>query len=312
VRFKRVYLLCAFLFLVSGVFAEEPEYLKWIKQGRKGNVEKQYLAGLAYYKGIGGAQKDYKKAYKWFEFAARNGSLAAYVSLGDMHFFGYLSSADEKKAFDWYLKAAKKGNAEAMEKIGDMYLHSRFLGQNYFEAAKWYKRAAGKSVSPGASSKLARLYYLGGKHFNRDEKKALKYFLRAFELGDYNVAHYISGIYEDNGDYEKAAQWLVKGAENGSPIAMYYLAKAYGGLREYSEKSFIKLDYVQAYKWLYILAKKEYQPRYEKDLSILTRKMEKSEVRKAKKLAAPLLQKLVSEEDLKWSKYSKKHPSEMK
>ena len=62
----------------------KPEYLNWIKKAKKGDAEKGYLAGVAFYRGIGGAARDYEKAFKWFKIAAKKGNSAANVNLGDM------------------------------------------------------------------------------------------------------------------------------------------------------------------------------------------------------------------------------------
>jgi len=287
------------------------DYAKWVKEAEKGNSEKQYLSGFAFYKGLGGAKRDYKKAYQWFRESAKNNNAAACVMLGDMYKLGHFVTANDKKAFDWYLKAARLENAEGMEKLGDMYLSSSKLGANCFEAAKWYEKAALSSVTSEPSVKLARLYYLGGEHFEKNEEKALKWFTKAFEMGDSDAAHYISGIYEDKGDYSKAGEWLIKGAEKGGTVAMFYLAKAYVQAEEYSGKNIMQFNPMQAYVWLSVLTKKEYQPRFEELFKNVSAKLSKSEMKEADKLAAPLILKLVGNEEIKWTKNARSNPGKL-
>ncbi len=290
----------------------QPEYLKWIEEANKGDAEKGYLSGLAFYRGIGGAKRDYKKAFKWFKMAAKGGSSAASTNIGDMYSVGHFVTKDEQKAFQWYLQSAKSGSSEGMEKLADMYAGGEVLEKNYFEAARWYEKAAEISHIPSPSLKLARLCYLGGAYFKKDEKKALKWFINAFEMGDADATPYISGIYEDNGDNRQAGQWLVKGAHNGGSLAMFYLAKAYARVGEYSNKSIVKFDRMQAYKWLSVLTKKEYQPRFDKLFRQLASKVNKSEKAEAKKLAAPLIAELISAEEINWTKKARAKPLKLK
>ncbi len=288
------------------------KYLNWIEEAKKGDAEKGYLAGIAFYRGIGGAARDYKKAFKWFKMAAKKDNSAANVNLGDMYNLGHFVSKNENKAFQWYLKAAKLGSSEGMEKLADIYADGEIFEKNYFEAAKWYQKAAESGHIPSPALKLARVYYLGGGHFKKDEKKALKWFIKAFEMGDADASHYISGIYEDNGNYLEAGQWLVKGAEKGGSLAMFYLAKAYAGIGEYSNKSVVRFDPAQAYKWLCVLTKKEYQLRFDKLFRRVASKISKSEKEKAEKLAAPLIAELISDEEINWTKKARAKPLKLK
>ncbi|MEA3307788.1 MAG: tetratricopeptide repeat protein [Elusimicrobiota bacterium] len=304
--------LSAQVFARNGQATLKPEYLNWIEKAKEGDTEKGYLSGLAFYSGTGGAAHDYEKAFKWFKVAAKGGSSAASVKLGDMYTFAYFVAANEKKAFQWYLQAAKSGNSEGMEKLGDIYANGEIFEKDSFEAARWYKNAAEKSHIPSPSLKLARLYYLGGEHFKKDEKKALKWFIHAFELGDADVAPYISGIYEDSGNNREAGQWLIKGAHKGGSLAMFYLAKAYARVGVYSNKSIVQHNLMQAYKWLSVLTKKEYQPRFDKLFKQIASKVSKAEKKEAGKLAAPLIVKLVGKKEIKYTKKARANPLKLK
>jgi len=304
--------LAPFVSSQDGRGVHSKEYLNWIEQAKKGDAEKSYLSGFAFYHGIGGAKRDYKKAFKWFKIAAKGGSSAATTNIGDMYSLGHFVAKDEQKAFQWYLQAAKAGSSEGMEKLADIYVGGELFEKNYFEAARWYQKSAENSRIPSPSLKLARLYYLGGEHFEKDEKKALKFFINAFEMGDADAAPYISGIYEDNGDNRQAGQWLVKGAHKGGSLSMFYLAKAYARIGEYSNKSIVRLNIMHAYKWLSVLTKKEYQPRFDKLFKQLASKISKSEKAEAKKLAETLIAELVSKEEILWTKKDRANPLKSK
>jgi len=61
-----------------------PYYLNFMEEAEKGNPEKQYLLGNAFYKGIMGAKRDYDEAFRWFMRAANKGNSGAYVALADI------------------------------------------------------------------------------------------------------------------------------------------------------------------------------------------------------------------------------------
>ncbi|MEI7527969.1 MAG: tetratricopeptide repeat protein [Elusimicrobiota bacterium] len=283
----------------SGKAAAKPDYLSWQEAARGGDTEKEYTVGLAFYRGIGGAPRDYAKALEWFGLAAGHGNSAAAVRLGEMYALGQGAEKDAKKAFDLYLKAAGAGNAEGMEKLADAYLNEKDLGGNSAEAAKWYAKAAEAAALPDPAFKLARLYYLGGPGLERDEEKALQYFLKAFEAGQPDAACYLSGIAERRGEYGASGDWLAKGAEKGSATAMFALAKAQLGIEEYEGKKLVQPGAGPAYKWLYVLTRKEYQPRFDELLKKTAAKLSAAERKKAEADAAPLIARLAGKAELK-------------
>jgi hypothetical protein len=290
----------------AGKAVSGPEYLNWLEAARNGDPEKEYLAGLAFYQGAGGAARDYGKAFDWFARSARHGNSAACVKLGDMYGLGQGAAKDAKKAFDWYLKAARAGNAEGKEKLGDAYLDGKSVGENYAEAARWYADAAQTAAAPEPAFKLARLYYLGGPGLKRDEAKAQAMFIKAFDAGEPDAAPYLSGIFADRGDYAQAGQWLLKGAEKGGKTAMFDLAKAYLRIDEYSGKKLVPASAANAYKWLCVLTKKEYQPRFDELLKRTASQLTEKERKTAELEAAPLISRLVGQEELKRTSHARK------
>ena len=116
---------------------QQAEYVNWMEKAGKGDAEKAYLAGFAFYRGIAGAGRDYKEAFKWFKMAAKGGSSAAASNIGDMYSLGHFVSKDEQKAFQWYLQAAKAGSSEGMEKLADIYAGGKIIGKNYYDDASF-------------------------------------------------------------------------------------------------------------------------------------------------------------------------------
>lgn len=288
----------------------EPAYLNWIREAKKAEetgsprvAEKQYNVGMAFYRGAAGARWNYRKAFEWFSKAAGNGDASACVSLGEMYQYGHAVKKDKTRAVRWYRKAAENGHSRGMEKLGDMYYYGKGVRRNYTEAAKWYRKAAEKTMIPEASSKLARLYYLG-EGVKENHTEALKWFLKADELGGIYIAHYMAHIYEGRKKYAEAEKCLIRASMKGDTIAMHYLAKMYTS-RAYPKGKGVPKNRVEAYKWLTVLTEKELHPRGKKLLRQLNRKMTKARISRARRLASPLIKKLVTDDDRRWKEYSK-------
>ena len=67
-----------------------------------------------------------------------------------------LYRTDMQKAFRWYEKAAKLGSVEAMEKLGDIYAEGLGVLQDFFRAHYWYNLASSRQ-SRSAQNKLKEI-----------------------------------------------------------------------------------------------------------------------------------------------------------
>lgn len=286
------------LFFVLSSSTAAQSYLQWMKEAEKGNHEKQYLVGFAFLQGAGGAEKNYKKAFEWFSKAAKNGNSEACVSLGDMYNYGFSVRENDIRAGRWYLKASDMGNTEGMERMGDMYRFGSGVKKNYPEAVKWYRKAAAETILSSPYAKVGEIYYYGEDGVKKDREESLKWFLKAHEFGKTGVEHYIGSIYEGKKDYAEAEKWFLKGAAIGDILGMYRLAQLY-------MDGEVPKNYVEACKWLFVLTEKDNYDPGEKLLKQLQSKMTRAGISKAKRLASPLIKKLVTKDDRDWKKYSK-------
>ncbi|SVD93974.1 uncharacterized protein METZ01_LOCUS446828 [marine metagenome] len=64
---------------------------------------------------------DYQEALKWYQLAADQGIVNAFVSLGRMYHDGRGIPKDSKEASKWFRLAAEKGSAGGQEFLGLMY-----------------------------------------------------------------------------------------------------------------------------------------------------------------------------------------------
>ena len=79
---------------------------------QEGDAEAQNYLGIQYTLGLG-VMKDYKKAVKWYEQAAKAGMADAQRNYGDMFHYGKGVPQDYYQAFIWYFAASQQGHETA-------------------------------------------------------------------------------------------------------------------------------------------------------------------------------------------------------
>ena len=186
---------------------------------------------------------DFKTATTYYQKAVDNGVLA-YTVLGDT--WGYLSQY--KKAFDVYTEGANKGEAECFARLGFCY-ETGYVKIDIQKAIECYAKASDLGVAAAARS-LGDLYYFNTPIEDSESenvKNALKYYERAFYLGDIEVAKKIGFIYLNNEelkDVPKAIEWYEKGLSLGDHSLNFDLAYVYLNDR------FVPHDYEKGLKYL--------------------------------------------------------------
>jgi len=81
----------------------------WIKSAKSGIPEAQGLIAGLYHAGHG-VEKDYDKAYKWYEISAKKGFSPSQLGLGNMIADGLGIKKDYIKAHMWFNLSAANGN----------------------------------------------------------------------------------------------------------------------------------------------------------------------------------------------------------
>ena len=186
---------------------------------------------------------DFKTATTYYQKAVDNGVLA-YTVLGDT--WGYRSQY--KKAFDAYTEGANKGEAECFARLGFCY-ENGYVKIDIQKAIECYAKASDLGVASAARS-LGELYYFNTPIEDSEienVKNALKYYERAFYLGDIEVAKKIGFIYLNNEelkDVPKAIEWYEKGLSLGDHSLNFDLAYVYLNDR------FSPNDYAKGLKYL--------------------------------------------------------------
>ena len=231
-----------------------------------GKTEAAYYLGELYYSGLG-TERDYARAYGYYQRAQNIGIADVYYKLGRMSLDGNGTAEDYAKAKEYLLKAIEMDSVMALTDLGWLYEREN----NYDEAVRYYKLAAEKGRTV-AMYNLGNLYWFG-RGVEENEAEAFRYYSmaesdesieRLYRLGwmykngrgteiNYAKAHeylhralatesdneqYQSyalnclGILCENGqgctkNMKKAAALYIAGAMLGNEAAMYNLALLY-------------------------------------------------------------------------------------
>jgi hypothetical protein len=103
-------------------------------------------------------EKGYKKAFKLFKKAAKQGNAVATGDLGAMYKYGRGCNLNLNKARKWFKKGAELGNIRATYSLGYLYLKGfGNIDQDYSKAVKWFE----KSEHAMAKYWLGVCYYYG-------------------------------------------------------------------------------------------------------------------------------------------------------
>ncbi len=116
-------------------------------------------------------------------------------------------------SMDDLLHMAQKGNASAQNEVGLGYAKQ---GKGA-DAQGWWQKAADQG-DPNAMQNLGLLYGQG-MLVPKDPAKARDMFQKAADKGMPTSQTIMAGLYNKDGNKEKARYWLDKAAENGDPTA---------------------------------------------------------------------------------------------
>ncbi|MBI4737375.1 MAG: sel1 repeat family protein [candidate division NC10 bacterium] len=107
-----------------------------------GDARSQFLLGLAYEFGYGGATKDLQEALRWFKQAAEQGIGLPQRWVGDFYYLGIGIPVDFAEAWRWYRRSSDNGQHFASTLIGYLYLAGQGVARDYSEARRWFQVAA--------------------------------------------------------------------------------------------------------------------------------------------------------------------------
>lgn len=153
--------------------------------------------GQVYYLGIGGIERNFEEARRYFEQALSLSSNSAEGYLGQMDFYGEAlpgNKPDYRRAFHRFRRAAKEKSATGLNGMGLLYWKGIEVVRDLDEAIRYFKQAA-EQRHPEASYNLGKVLLEVDPSGNDDKIfsafiEALRggYVLAGFELAKMNMA----------------------------------------------------------------------------------------------------------------------------
>ena len=107
-----------------------------------------------------------KKAYEWFEKAARQNYAKSQANIGRLYTQGLGVTQDYNEAREWFEKAAAQNYADAQFALGVSYEYGHGVTQDYNRAKQWYEKVAAQD-DKNALNNLGMMY-LDGKGVEQD------------------------------------------------------------------------------------------------------------------------------------------------
>lgn len=217
----------------------------FLQLAERGDLQAQYVLGLCYQYGLGGLEKDYELAKRYFKQAAELDNASAQSGLARMYLNGIGVKQDDKMALLWFEKAVTQELASAQNTLGWMYNTGRGVEEDLVQAVEWYRKSA-EQGNVVAQNNLGNMYR-DGKGVSQDDKEAVEWYRKSAEQNYSDGQLNLGWMYErgrgvDQSDIE-AVEWYRKSAEQGNAMAQNNLGFMYQYGRGISQ------DYEKAVEW---------------------------------------------------------------
>ena len=214
--------------LLGMLYTEKNDYFKaitWFKKSAvQGLAESQMAFGICYLYGTG-VEKNDENAYYWFKKSAEQGYDVAQLKLGDCYRTGIGVEKDYEQAASWYRKAVEQGNEEANNRIDELKNEINCIGDNnindYIKLNNLAKR--GDTL---AQSSLGDYYYKG-IGVDKDYDQAAYWYRKAAEQGNKEAQFGLGICCYISHDYRQAVDWFRQAAKQGEANAQYHLGFCY-------------------------------------------------------------------------------------
>jgi TPR repeat protein len=183
------------------------------------------LAGMEAYN-----ERDYANAYRLLREASDAGDAEAEANLGYLYARGQGVAADQQEALRLYARAADQGDGEGMNGIGYKYLFGTGVAVDRGLAVHWFCLAVAKG-NPRAMDNLGLMLRVG-RYLSRDVPEARSLWKQAADRGNTNAMLNLSSSYSNPPDMDPvaSAQWLLRAAQGGQPLAIAMLReRGYSG-----------------------------------------------------------------------------------
>ncbi|GBC27612.2 Sel1 repeat family protein [Rhizophagus irregularis DAOM 181602=DAOM 197198] len=166
-------------------------------------------------------KKDYNKAIEWYSKSSSGGNIKAMYMLGGYNIASFMVGncyhygngilKDEYQAFEWYLKSAKKGYNYCQYIVSNYYNDGLYVKKNEKKGFYWNRKSAINGYIY-AQHKLAKYYF--DDTINKNQSKALKWYLVLSNKNSFDAIHLVSKCYRDgigtDRNFPEAIKWFEK------------------------------------------------------------------------------------------------------
>lgn len=202
---------------------------RMIRLAENGNIDSQLSLGYMYLYGEKGVKSDYKKAFHYYELAAKQNNPVALNNLGSLYFSGIGTEVNYQKAAELFLKSAQNGSDDAAVNLAFIYLTSSNENKSHDYAINLFEEAA-KVGNNTAKFMLGYAYYTG-YIVEQDYYKAFT-LIKESAAAKFDIAQYMLGYMYSKGygiakNYGNAVKYYRLAVSQGNVPAMVELADIY-------------------------------------------------------------------------------------
>lgn len=213
---------------------------------------------------------DYSQSIELLKPVAAQDHADAQFLLADIYMTGKLGAVDSETGINWLSKAADNGNIRAVSMMGVRYLNGDGVEEDPDKATLFLRAAAdakntkaqllmgflhdhGKNVEQ-SDDVASRYYYAAALN---GETEAAERLVKLSERGSREAQTYAGLLYKDGTgvgtNASKAAELVLKGAEQNFGLAQYMISHAYGSGQGFEQ------DYLKAHMWANLAAANEHE-----------------------------------------------------
>ena len=179
-----------------GTIQNVPKGLRILeKMAEKGHFPSIYNIAKTYKTGYKIA-KNHKVAASWFSIAAKDGHINSMFELADSYDKGFGVERNVETAYDWFEKAALEGHLESTYRAGLLKLYGD--NADLDQSIEWLSIASEEGHEK-ALTRLGDIFYKGNLGIEEDYIKAIIFYKKSAESGNFQSYRNIAMIYRRGG-----------------------------------------------------------------------------------------------------------------
>jgi TPR repeat protein len=197
-------------------------YEKLHALANKGVPGAQFALGWVSEHGFG-KPRDLQAAVRWYQSAAQQNHLKAYLHLGDLYrqdgsMFGQSKffAQDDKLMIQSYERGANLQDAECQHNLALCYATGMGVDKDAELAIAWFEKAAQQDHTDSQTELALQLFERG---HDEDNRQGMQWLLKAAEAGDCKAMKLACDIYRSGRvvpkDFTQAARWLMTALYKG-------------------------------------------------------------------------------------------------